>query len=83
MAAGDAHVFRGFLTPLLTQLVFQKPPTTFMTWFSRDERRKNAGKKVHLNRVSNLYPPGHESDSLTTALPGLGFDQSEVNIQQL
>ena len=32
---------------------FPKPPTTFLTCFSRRERRKNAGKKVSLNRVSN------------------------------
>ena len=50
MAVGrDAHVFLGFLTPVLTQLFFQKPPTTCFTCFSRDERRKYAGKKVLLN----------------------------------
>ena len=27
MAAGDAHVFPGFLTPVLTQIFFPKPPT--------------------------------------------------------
>ena len=26
MAAGDAYVFPGFLTPVLTQLFFHKPP---------------------------------------------------------
>ena len=29
MAVGDAYVFPGFLTPVLTQLFFPKPPTTF------------------------------------------------------
>ena len=27
---GDAYVFPGFLTPVLTQLFFPKPPTTFL-----------------------------------------------------
>ena len=53
MAVGDAHVFPGFLAPVLTQLFFPKPPTTFLTCFSRGERRKYAGKKFGLNRVSN------------------------------
>ena len=49
MEVGDAHVFLGFLTPVLTQLFFPKPPTTFLI----GERRKYAGKKSHLNRGSN------------------------------
>ena len=35
MAVGDAYVFPGFLTPVLTQLFFPKPPTTFLTWRKR------------------------------------------------
>ena len=35
MAVGDAYVFPGFLTPVLTQLFFPKPPTTFLTFFCR------------------------------------------------
>ena len=69
MAVGDAHVFPGFLTPVLTQLFFPKPPTTFLTCSCRGERRKNAGKKVRLNLGSNSQPPGHESDRLTTDPP--------------
>ena len=55
------HVFPGFLTPVLTQLFFPKPPTTFLTCFCRGERRKYARKK-----------PGHESDTLTTEPPRQG-----------
>ena len=66
MAVGDAYMFPGFLTPILAQLFFPKPLTTFLTCFCRGERRKNAGKKAHLNRGSNSQPPGHESDTLTT-----------------
>ena len=72
MAVGDAHVFPGFLTPVPTQLLFPKPPTTFLTCFCRGERRKYAGKKSRLNRGSNSQPPGHESDTLTTEPPGWG-----------
>ena len=71
MAVGDTYVFPGFLTPVLTQLFFSKPPTTFLTCFCRGERRKYTGKKSHLNRGSNSQPPGHESDTLTTEPPGL------------
>ena len=72
MAVGDAYVFPGFLTPVLTQLFFPKPPTTFLTCFCRGERRKHAGKKSRLNRGSNSQPPGHESDTLTTEPPRRG-----------
>ena len=72
MVVSDAHVFPGFLTPVLTQFFFQKPPTTFLTCFSRGERRKCAGKEVHLNRGSNSQPPDHEFDTLTTEPPGRG-----------
>ena len=71
MAVGDAYVFPGFLPPVLTQLFFPKPPTTFLTWFCKGERRKYAGKKSHLNRGSNSQPLDQESDMLTTEPPGL------------
>ena len=70
MAVCVAQMFPGFLTPVLTQLFFLKPPTAFLTCFRRGERRKYAGKKVHLNRGSNSQPPGHESDTLTTERRG-------------
>ena len=70
MAVGDAYVFPGFPTPVLTQLFLPKPPTTFLTCFCRGERRKYTGKKSRLNRGMNSQPPGHESDTLTTEPPG-------------
>ena len=73
MVFGDAQVFPGFLTQVLTQLFFPKPPTTFLTCFCRGERRKYAGKKCRLNRESNSKPPGHESDTLTTELYNLNL----------
>ena len=74
MAVGGAYFFPGFLTPVLTQLFFPKPPTTFLTCFCRGERRKYAEKKSHLNQGSNSEPPGHESDTLTTEPPGRNAD---------
>ena len=65
--------FPGFLTPVLTQLFFPKPPTTFLTCFCTGERRKYAGKKSRLNRGSNSQPQGHESDTLTTEPPRRGL----------
>ena len=81
MAVGDAYVNPGFLTPVLTQLFFRKPQTTFLTCFCRGERRKYAEKKSRLNRGSNSQPPGHESDTLTTEPPGRGtlnLDSSKI-----
>ena len=72
MAVGDAYVVLGFLTPVLTQLFFPKPQTTFLTCFCKGKRRKYAGNKVRLNRGSNSHPPGHESDTLTTEPSGRG-----------
>ena len=72
MAVNDAYVFLGFLTPVLIQLFFPKPPTTFLTRFCIGERRKYAGKKSRLNRGSNSKPPGHESDTLSTEPPRRG-----------
>ena len=63
-------MFPGFLAPVLTQLFFPKPPTTFLTCFCSGERRKYAGKKSRLNWGSNSQPAGHESDTLTTEPPG-------------
>ena len=65
-------VFPGFLTPVVTQLFFPKPPTSFLTCFCRAERRKHAGKKSRIIRGSNSQPRGHESDTLTTEPPGWG-----------
>ena len=81
MAVGDAYVFPGFLTPVLTQLFFPKPPATFLTCFCRGERRKYAGKKSRLNRGSNSQPPGHESDTLTTEPPGRGLETVDISLQ--
>ena len=50
MAVSDAHVFPCFLTPVLTQLFFPKPPTTSLTCFCRGERQKYARQKIRLNR---------------------------------
>ena len=72
MAVVDAYVFPGFLTPVLTQLFFPKPPTTFLTCFCRGERQKYAGKKSRLNRGSNSQPPGLESNTLTFEPPRQG-----------
>ena len=73
MVVGDANVFPGFLTPLLTQLFFPKPPTTFLTCFCRGERRKYTGKKSRLNQGSNSQPPGYESYMRTTEPAGRGY----------
>ena len=70
MAVGDAHVFPGFLTPVLTQLSFQSHRLLFSHASAEVRGEKYAEKKVCLNRVWNSQPPGRESDTLTTEPPG-------------
>ena len=77
MAVGDEYEFPGFVTPVLSQLFFPKPWTTFLACFYRGERRKYAAKKSRLNRGSNSQPPGHESDMLTTEPPGRGTNKAK------
>ena len=72
MAVGDAHVFPGFLTPVLTQLSFQSRHLLFSHASAEVRGEKFAGQKVRLNRGSNSQPPGHESDTLTTEPPWQG-----------
>ena len=43
MAVSDAYVFPGFLTPVLTQLFFSKPLTTFLTRFHHSQVRALTG----------------------------------------
>ena len=77
MAVDDAYVFPGFLTPVLTQLFFPKPPTTFLTFFYRGERRKYAGKKVVStgDRTRN-----HQvMDPTRSPLSHLGGAQNDMN----
>ena len=81
MAVGDAYVFRGFLTTVLTQLFLPKPLTTFLTCFCRGERQKCASKKFRLNRGWNSQPPGHESDTLTTEPPRRGLVKKKMLVR--
>ena len=69
MAVGDAHVFPGFLTPVVTKLSFQSHRLLF-SHASAEVRGENTKKKVHLKWVSSSQQPGHESDTLTTEPPG-------------
>ena len=63
MVVGDAYVFPGFLTPVLPQLFFPKPLTTFLTC-SADVRGKNTperqfastGDQTHNHQVMSPTP---------------------------
>ena len=78
MAVGDAYVFPGCLTPVLTQLFFPKPPTS-LTCFCRGERIKYVGKRSRLNQGLNSQPQGHESDTLSTEPLRAGLSYKEQN----
>ena len=54
MAVNDAHVFPGFLTPVLTELYFQRHKLLFSHASAEVEKQKYIRKKVCLNQVSNL-----------------------------
>ena len=69
MAIGNAHVFPGFLTPVLTQLSFQSHRLLFSR-ASEVTGENMPERKFCFDRLSNSQPPGHESDTLTTEPPG-------------
>ena len=73
MAVGDTRGSPGFLTLVLTKRFFPKPTSTFLTFLCRGQKRKYAGEKVCLHRVSNSQPPGHESNTLTIEPSGRGM----------
>ena len=57
---------------------FPKPSTTFLTYFSRGERQKYAGKKVCLNQVSNSKPPDHKSSSPLSYQGGASWYETTI-----
>ena len=73
MAVGDALVCLLVSHTITNTTFFPKPPTTFLTGFSKGDRQKYPEKKVRLKRVSNSQPPRHESDTLNTELHGPHF----------
>ena len=64
MAVGDAYVFPGFLTPVLTQLFFPKPRLLF-PHASAEVRGENTPER-------KIASTSHESDTLTTEPPRRG-----------
>ena len=66
MAVGDAYVFPGFLTPVLTRISFQSHRLLFSHASAEVRGENTPERKSRLNQVSNSQPPGHESDTLTT-----------------
>ena len=82
MAVGDAYVFPGFLAPVLTQLFFPKPPTTFLTCFCRGERRKYAlkigGQSLRQDSFLSNHSPLFRRWSRGKATSARGFHNSYV-----
>ena len=67
MAVGDAHVFPGFLTPVIT---FQSHRLFFLAYFCRPEVEKQWKEISPQPGLELKQPPGHESDTLTTKPSG-------------
>ena len=75
MVVGDAHVFPGFLTPVLIQLFFPKPPTLF-SHASAEVRGKNTperkfasiGDQTHNHQVMSptCSPQSHPGKAEST-----------------
>ena len=62
MAVGDAYVFPGFLTPVLTQISFQSHRLLF-SHTSAEMRGGNTPERNFASSGSQTQkPPGHESD---------------------
>ena len=74
MAVDDAHVFPGFLTPVLTQLSFQ----SHQLLFSHASAEVRGEKMPEIKFATNSQPPGYESDMLTTEPPWLETLSLEV-----
>ena len=64
MAVGDAHVFPGFLTPVLTQLLFLKPPLLFSN-ASAEVRGENTPKRKFASTGDRTH--NHQVMSLTSS----------------
>ena len=71
MAVGDAHVFPGFLIPVLTQLSFQSHQLLF-SYASAELKGKNTPEGKFASTQDQTRPPGHESDTLTSEPSGWG-----------
>ena len=67
MAVGDAQMFLGFLTPVLTQLLFQSH-RLLLSHVSAEVRGENTPERKLASQ-----PPGHKSDTFTTEQPVRGF----------
>ena len=71
MEVGDARVFPGFLTPVLSQLTFQSHRLLF-SHASAEVRGENTQERKFVSTGYRTQPPGHESDTFTTGPPGRG-----------
>ena len=80
MAVGDVYVFPGFLTPILTQLFFLKPPTTFLTCFCRGIYSNKIAKAGHI--TSSLFTH-KETDKLLLKLTKLLIGKTVTLLSQL
>ena len=69
MAVGDARVFPGFLTPVLTQLSFQSHRLLF-SHASAEVQGENTLERKFASAGERAH--NHQSDTLTTEPPGQG-----------
>ena len=80
MAVGDADVFSGFLTPVLTQLSFQSHRLLFSHALA-EVRGVNTPERKFASTLSRTHKrvPGHESHMLTTEPPGRDLENNRLN----
>ena len=80
MAVGDAHVFPGFPTPVLTKLSFQSHRLLFSHASAEVRGENTPERKFASTGDQTQQPPGPESDTPTTEPPGRGpnFDALKI-----
>ena len=67
MMVGDAHVFPGFLPPVLTKVSFQSHRLLF-SHASAEVKGENTPER-NFASTGTSQPPGHESNKLATDSP--------------
>ena len=87
MVVCDAYVFPGFLTPVLTQLFFPKPLTTFLTCFCKNTPERKVAStedQTHNHQVMSLIcsPLSFIFKNCYTPVVDFVYTLSSANIEQ-
>ena len=76
------HVFPDFLTPVLTQLFFPKPPTTFLTCFLQRFKGENTPERKFASTGDRTRNHQEENDSDDDEEEGHDDDFGETDVEE-